>query len=71
MLMSRATQICKPARPWELKRSWRRFESDYTSCVQYTDFVISIQTFKRKIWRFHDGDYEEWCLLGCYAVWLL
>jgi hypothetical protein len=17
------------------------------------------------------GDYEEWCLLGCYAVWLL
>jgi hypothetical protein len=24
-----------------------------------------------KIWGFHDGDYEEWCLLGCYAVWLL
>jgi hypothetical protein len=20
---------------------------------------------------FHGGDYEEWCLLGCYAVWLL
>jgi hypothetical protein len=19
----------------------------------------------------HGGDYEEWCLLGCYAVWLL
>jgi hypothetical protein len=24
-----------------------------------------------KIWAFHGGDYEEWCLLGCYAVWLL
>jgi hypothetical protein len=24
-----------------------------------------------KIWGFHSGDYEEWCLLGCYAVWLL
>jgi hypothetical protein len=22
-----------------------------------------------KIWGFHGGDYEEWCLLGCYAVW--
>jgi hypothetical protein len=20
---------------------------------------------------FHSGDYEEWCLLECYAVWLL
>jgi hypothetical protein len=26
---------------------------------------------ERKIWGFHGGDYEEWCLLGCYAVWLL
>jgi hypothetical protein len=24
-----------------------------------------------KIWGFHGGDYDEWCLLGCYAVWLL
>jgi hypothetical protein len=24
-----------------------------------------------EIWGFHGGDYEEWCLLGCYAVWLL
>jgi hypothetical protein len=24
-----------------------------------------------KIWGSHGGDYEEWCLLGCYAVWLL
>jgi hypothetical protein len=24
-----------------------------------------------KICGFHGGDYEEWCLLGCYAVWLL
>jgi hypothetical protein len=25
----------------------------------------------RKIWGFHGGDYEELCLLGRYAVWLL
>jgi hypothetical protein len=24
-----------------------------------------------KIWGFRGGDYEEWRLLGCYAVWLL
>jgi hypothetical protein len=24
-----------------------------------------------KIRSFHGGDYEEWCLLGCYDVWLL
>jgi hypothetical protein len=24
-----------------------------------------------KIRGFHGGDYEEWCLLGCYALWLL
>jgi hypothetical protein len=24
-----------------------------------------------KIWGFHGGGYEEWRLLGCYAVWLL
>jgi hypothetical protein len=24
-----------------------------------------------KIWGFHGGDYEERCLLGCYAAWLL
>jgi hypothetical protein len=24
-----------------------------------------------KIWGFHGGDYEEWCLLGCYRVALV
>jgi hypothetical protein len=24
-----------------------------------------------KIWGFHGSDYEEWCLLGCYALLLL
>jgi hypothetical protein len=31
-----------------------------------------LQTSKRfcfcKIWGFHSGNYEEWCLLGCYAM---
>jgi hypothetical protein len=25
----------------------------------------------RKTWGSHGGEYEEWRLLGCYAVWLL
>jgi hypothetical protein len=29
------------------------------------------RTYLCKIWGLHGGDYEEWCLLGCYAVWLL
>jgi hypothetical protein len=24
-----------------------------------------------KIWGFHGGEYQEWCLLGCYTMWLL
>jgi hypothetical protein len=27
--------------------------------------------FLCKTWGFHGGDYEEWCLQGCYAMWLL
>jgi hypothetical protein len=27
--------------------------------------------FRCKTSGFHGSDYEEWCLLGCYAVWLL
>jgi hypothetical protein len=22
------------------------------------------------VWGFYGGDYKEWCLQGCYAVWL-
>jgi hypothetical protein len=33
--------------------------------------AIHKQYYLCKIWGFHGGDYEEWCLLGCYAVWLL
>jgi hypothetical protein len=35
----------------------------------FQNFTDKIQLCK--IWGFHGGDYEEWCLLGCYAVWLL
>jgi hypothetical protein len=27
--------------------------------------------FECKNWGFHGGDYAEWCLLGCYSVWLM
>jgi hypothetical protein len=29
------------------------------------------QSMECKIWGSHGGDYEEWCFLGCYALWLL
>jgi hypothetical protein len=36
------------------------------------DVAASVETDpKCKIWGFHGGDYEEWYLLGCYAVCLL
>jgi hypothetical protein len=41
--------------------------------MYYTDSVTPIdgstESKLRKIWGFHGGDDEEWCLLGCYAVW--
>jgi hypothetical protein len=36
-----------------------------------TILKLGINKIKSKIWGFHGGDYEEWCLLGCYVVWLL
>jgi hypothetical protein len=27
--------------------------------------------YVHNICGFHGGDYEEWCFLGCYTVWLL
>jgi hypothetical protein len=39
----------------------------------FCHFHVSLLDHKHlsNIWVFHGGDYEEWCLLGCYAVWLL
>jgi hypothetical protein len=34
------------------------------------DVTGEIKKKTSKISGFHGGDYEEWCLLGCYAVWL-
>jgi hypothetical protein len=39
--------------------------------LQFSDFWCEILWTRCKIWGFHGGDYEEWCLLGCYVVWLL
>jgi hypothetical protein len=38
----------------------------------YFHIVIFIAQFSNyMICGFHGGGYEEWRLLGCYAVWLL
>jgi hypothetical protein len=39
--------------------------------THYVSTTESSQLKQCKIWCFHGCDYEEWCLLGCYAVWLL
>jgi hypothetical protein len=44
------------------------FQHSYTSGI--TKFHEQQICFPCKIWGFRYGDYEEWCLLGCYAVWL-
>jgi hypothetical protein len=31
---------------------------------------MEMETEVCKIWGFHCSDYAQWCLLGCYAVWL-
>jgi hypothetical protein len=34
-------------------------------------FCPPLLHYRCNIWGFHSGDYEEWRLLRCYAVWLL
>jgi hypothetical protein len=45
--------------------------SKYTADVATRRPVNRNRGINGKILGFHGGDYEEWCLLGCYAVWLL
>jgi hypothetical protein len=44
---------------WELRN---RSRPPHTFCMKILEC---------KTWGIHGGDYEEWPLLGCYAVWLL
>jgi hypothetical protein len=39
--------------------------------THYVSATESSQLMLRKISNFHGGDYEEWRILGSYAVWLL
>jgi hypothetical protein len=64
----------------ELDTNWVHYTymhwgRDYVSC--HTDPSSVAPEFMDKLlylckaWGFHGGDYAEWCLLECYAVWLL
>jgi hypothetical protein len=45
---------------------WKRVINKYLAhCKVQSNILLS------KIWGFHGGDYEEWRLLGCYALWLM
>jgi hypothetical protein len=39
--------------------------------MEATNLEASPEAMEAADLRFHGGDYEEWRLLGCYAVWLL
>jgi hypothetical protein len=41
------------------------------ACLGPVNPIIKLPWKLCKIWGFHNGDYEVWCLLGCYAMWLL
>jgi hypothetical protein len=40
--------------------------------IQFSTFSCSCHSWNIvsccNIWGFHSGDYEEWCLLGCYST---
>jgi hypothetical protein len=51
---------------------WASTQVQQVACVRrYTYGLHFLQILICKIWRFHGGDYEEWCLVGCYAVALV
>jgi hypothetical protein len=61
VLASACTQTAYYWTSWRNPTTWGDFEGNIQ--MIYLPYC--------KIWGFHGGDYEEWCRLGCYAVWLL
>jgi hypothetical protein len=52
----------------QIYRSHGRNDAHQTIMFEICTQVQTVYMYK--IWGFHDGDYEEWRLLGCYAAWL-
>jgi hypothetical protein len=52
--------------PHRQVNSWQTYSALYALCRAFV-----IMWLMCKIWGFHGGDWEELCLLECYAVWLL
>jgi hypothetical protein len=55
-------------------------QDNYADCGLPIDTGVSVERFATMLWVKNrlsiknskiDIGYEEWCLLGCYAVWLL
>jgi hypothetical protein len=49
----------------------RSLEFDWLQSILHRGRIVWTYLILCKIWGFHGGDYEEWRLLGYYAVWLL
>jgi hypothetical protein len=55
--------------PYELNSRRNYISAIIRNSKNSANHILKVLTLK--ILGFHGGDYEEWCLLGCYAVWLL
>jgi hypothetical protein len=59
-----------PIRVLYRKRTARTEWVDRDQTVWVVSWEGTDSGFTCKIWGFHGGDYEEWCFLECYAVWV-
>jgi hypothetical protein len=55
-----------PPAVYSFQGLWLKFMNLSLQCMLHNQFNTL-----RKTWGLHGDDYEEWRLLGCYAVWFL
>jgi hypothetical protein len=80
-ILNRNYEYPQDSRPldWEgliLAHLCYMYSQSYLPWLEHSNYTLHSALFSNtislcKIWGFHGGDYEEYRLLGCYAVWLL
>jgi hypothetical protein len=57
----------------EVAPKWKKYSEQEWKWNKYAKITRKLKTRSEvcKIGGFYSSDYEEWRLLGCYAVWLL
>jgi hypothetical protein len=56
---------------WVTSEVVQQQQSVHKNPAIFWQTLKSKQTEFCKNWGFHGSDYEEYSLLGCYAIWLL